>query len=97
MIVPGGEYTQPVRGFGRREPIREVLTQLLGPGWRVHYRGVAPGTLIDWTGGRTLPRTLDKIARVYGWRIRVDWTRRTILLERPGVQGIPLRTKTEVP
>ena len=95
-VVPGGDYTRPVRGFGHRERIREVLTQLLGPGWTVLTQGVAIGTPIDWTGGRTLPRTLDKIARVYGWRIRVDWTRRTILLERPGVQGIPLRTKTEV-
>ena len=97
MIVPGGDYTRPVRGFGRHERIREVLTQLLGPGWTVLTRGVAPGTPIDWTGGRTLPRTLDKIARLYGWRIRVDWPAKTILLERPGVQGIPLRTKTEVP
>ena len=93
---PGGDYTVPVRGFGHQEPIREVLDQLLGPGWTGLYRGVAPGTRIDWTGGRTLPRTLERIARTYGWRIRVDWTARTILLLRPGVPGPPIRTKTGV-
>jgi len=92
-VVPGGEYTQPVRGFGRREPVREVLSQLLGPGWTVLTRGVAPGTEIDWAGGRTLPRTLDRMARMYGWRIRVDWTAKTILLARPGVTESPLREK----
>ena len=91
---PGGDYTVPVRGFGHREPVREVLAQLLGPGWTGLYRGVAPGTRIDWTGGRTLPRTLLRIARTYGWRIRVDWNARTILLGRPGVPGPPIRTKT---
>ena len=91
---PGGDYTVPVRGFGHREPVREVLAQLLGPGWTGLYRGVAPGTRIDWTGGRTLPRTLLRIARTYGWRIRVDWNARTILLGRPGVPGPPVRTKT---
>ena len=91
---PGGDYTVPVRGFGHREPVREVLAQLLGPGWTARYRGVAPGTRIDWTGGRTLPRTLLRIARMYGWRIRVDWNARTILLSRPGVPGPPIRTKT---
>ena len=94
--VPGGDYTVPVRGFGRREPVRDVLVQLLGPGWTVLGNGVAPGTEIDWVGGRTLPRTLDRIARMYGWRIVADWTRRTILLERPGVPGPPIRTKTGV-
>ena len=98
---PGGDYTVPVRGFGRKEPIREVLAQLLGPGWTVLGKGVAPGTEIDWVGGRTLPRTLDRIARMYGWRIVADWTRRSILLERPGVVNGPgktflFRTKTEV-
>ena len=99
--VPGGDYTVPVRGFGHKEPVREVLVQLLGPGWTVLGKGVAPGTEIDWVGGRTLPRTLDRIARVYGWRIVADWTRRSILLERPGVVDGPgktllFRTKTEV-
>ena len=98
--VPGGDYTVPVRGFGHKEPVRDVLVQLLGPGWTVLGKGVAPGTEIDWVGGRTLPRTLDRIARMYGWRIVADWTRRSILLERPGVVDgrgkIPLfRTKTE--
>ena len=93
---PGGDYTVPVKGFGHREPLREVLAQLMGPGWTALYGGVAPGTKIDWTGGRTLPRTLDRIARTYGWRIRVDWNARTILLGRPGVPGPPVRTKTEV-
>ena len=92
--VPGGDYTVPVRGFGRREPVRDVLVQLLGPGWTVLGNGVAPGTEIDWVGGRTLPRTLDRIARMYGWRIVADWTARTILLSRPGVPGPPIRTKT---
>ena len=91
---PGGDYTVPVRGFGHEEPVREVLAQLLGPGWTGLYRGVAPGTRIDWTGGRTLPRILLRVARTYGWRIRVDWNARTILLGRPGVPGPPIRTKT---
>lgn len=98
--VPGGDYTVPVRGFGHKEPIRDVLVQLLGPGWTVLGKGVAPGTEIDWVGGRTLPRTLDRIARMYGWRIVADWTRRSILLERPGVvdgsgKNLLFRTKTE--
>ena len=101
-IVPGGDYTRPVRGFGHRERIREVLYQLLGSGWTVRYRGVAPGTEIDWAGGRTLPRTLERIARTYGLGIRVDWTSRTILLSRPGVvdgpvEKPPFRTKKEDP
>ena len=90
---PGGDYTIPVRGFGHKEPVREVLAQLLGAGWTDLYGGVAPGTRIDWSGGRTLPRTLDRIARTYGLRVRVDWTARTILLSRPGVPGPPLRDK----
>ena len=99
---PGGDYTVPVRGFGHKEPIRDVLLQLLGPGWTVLGKGVAPGTEIDWSGGRTLPRTLDRIARIYGWRIVADWTRRSILLERPGFvdgrgKNLVFRTKTEVP
>lgn len=89
----GGDYTRPVRGFGHKEPVRDVLAQLLGAGWTDLYCGVAPGTRIDWSGGRTLPRTLDRIARTYGLRIRVDWTARTILLSRPGVPGPPLRDK----
>ncbi len=90
---PGWDYTVPVRGFGHQEPVREVLAQLLGPGWTGLYDGVAPGTRIDWSGCRTLPRTLDRIARTYGLRIRVDWNARTILLGRPGVPGPPLRDK----
>ena len=101
--VPGGDYTRPVRGFGHRERIRDVLAQLLGAGWTVRYRGVAPGTEIDWAGGRTLPRTLDRIARTYGLGVQVDWNSRTILLSRPGVgktgsvEKTPFRTKTEGP
>ena len=102
--VRGGDYTVPVRGFGHKEPVRDVLVQLLGPGWTVLGKGVAPGTEIDWVGGRTLPRTLDRIARIYGWRIVADWTRRSILLERPGVGSVEtsvknllFQTKTEVP
>ena len=91
---PGGDYTRPVRGFGHKEPVRDVLTQLLGAGWTNLYCGVAPGTRIDWSGGLTLPRTLDRIARTYGLRIRVDWTARMILLGRPGVPGPLLPNKT---
>lgn len=50
-----GSIPSRSRGFGRRKPIREVLASLLGPGWTVLIRGVAPARKSTGPGAGPFP------------------------------------------
>ncbi|WP_053764420.1 TcpQ domain-containing protein [Leptospirillum ferriphilum] len=79
--------SKPFSGFGNHEQFQDALRTIMGSQWTIEYGGISPRMPITWKSAGMRSKTMDKIAKLYGIVIDLDWLSRTIKIYRTGFRG----------